>query len=195
MDLVFNYFFFSPQIEPELLKALHQEMEARLKHLQQRVSNLRTESEEIWKTLETAEINLLDILNTKDYDCSGYFGDGTSVQAAKPEGLTIKGRADKQEIEEFYITKIREYVLGTSRIARLDSKAELLRNALAKDSVVHSDILVKSNVPKRKRIGRMNISGQPKLFGGSLEEYLEVTAEEIPLIMRSCIRVINLYGK
>lgn len=41
----------------------------------------------------------------------------------------------------------------------------------------------------------MNISGQPKLFGGSLEEYLEVTAEEIPLIMRSCIRVINLYGK
>lgn len=79
-------------------------MEARLKHLQQRVSNLRTESEEIWKTLETAEINLLDILNTKDYDCSGYFGDGTSVQAAKPEGLTVKSRADKQEIEEFYIT-------------------------------------------------------------------------------------------
>lgn len=41
----------------------------------------------------------------------------------------------------------------------------------------------------------MNPSGQPKLFGGSLEEYLEATAEEIPLIMRSCIRVINLYGK
>lgn len=41
----------------------------------------------------------------------------------------------------------------------------------------------------------MNISGRPKLFGGSLEEYLEVTGEDIPLIMRSCIRVINLYGK
>lgn len=40
----------------------------------------------------------------------------------------------------------------------------------------------------------MNMSGQPKLFGGSLEEYLEVTQEEIPLIMRSCIRVINLFG-
>lgn len=54
---------------------------------------------------------------------------------------------------------------------------------------------MKSSIPKRKRIGRMNPSGQPKLFGGSLEEYLEATAEEIPLIMRSCIRVINLYGK
>lgn len=41
----------------------------------------------------------------------------------------------------------------------------------------------------------MNMTGHPKLFGGSLEEYLEVTCEEIPLIMRSCIRVINLYGK
>lgn len=45
-----------------------------------------------------------------------------------------------------------------------------------------------------KRIGRMNISGRPKLFGGSLEEYLEAACEDIPLIMRSCIRVINLYG-
>lgn len=87
--------------------------------------------------------------------------------------------------------------MGTSRIARLDSKAELLRNALAKDSALqcNSTLLVKTNVPKRKRIGRMNMTGQPKLFGGSLEEYLEVTGEEIPLIMRSCIRIINLYGK
>lgn len=82
----------------------------------------------------------------------------------------------------------------TSRIARLDSKAEFLRNALTKDSSMPVNILVKSNVPKRKRIGRMNMSGRPKLFGGSLEEYLETTNEEIPLVIRSCIRVINLYG-
>lgn len=85
--------------------------------------------------------------------------------------------------------------MGTSRIARLDAKAELLRTALEKDSALQCNTLVKSNVPKRKRIGRMNMTGQPKLFAGSLEEYLEVTGEEIPLIMRSCIRVINLYGK
>lgn len=90
-------------IEPELQKALNAEMEARLQHLNQRVGNLRTESEEIWKTLETAEINLLEILNTKDYDCSSHFGDQTT-QATPPENLTIKLKSDKQEIEEFYIT-------------------------------------------------------------------------------------------
>lgn len=50
------------------------------------------------------------------------------------------------------------------------------------------------NKPRRRRIGRTPLIGQPKLFGGSLEEYLEVTNEEIPLIMKSCVRVINLYG-
>ncbi|XP_058831881.1 SLIT-ROBO Rho GTPase-activating protein 1-like isoform X2 [Topomyia yanbarensis] len=180
-------------IEPELQKALHQEMESRLVQLEQRVNNLRMESEEIWKTLETAEINLLDILNTKDYDCSTSFGDG-AITFPKTENTALKLRSDKNEIEEFYITKIREYILATSRIARLDSKAEFLRNALTKDSAIKADTLTKSNVPKRKRIGRMNKSGRPKLFGGSLEEYLEVAGEEIPLILRSCIRVINLYG-
>ncbi|XP_049541574.1 SLIT-ROBO Rho GTPase-activating protein 1-like isoform X1 [Anopheles darlingi] len=181
------------ELEPELQKALHQEMESRLLQLEQRVNNLRMESEEIWKTLETAEINLLDILNTKDYDCTAAFGEG-AVSFPKPENGSVKLRSDKNEIEEFYITKIREYILATSRIARLDSKAEYLRNVLAKDSTINTDTLIKSNVPKRKRIGRMNKSGRPKLFGGSLEEYLEVSGEEIPLILRSCIRVINLYG-
>lgn len=52
----------------------------------------------------------------------------------------------------------------------------------------------KQKQARRKRIGRLQMNGQPKLFGGSLEEYLETTNQEIPLIMKSCIRVINLYG-
>lgn len=107
---------------------------------------------------------------------------------------SLKLKSDKQEIEEFYLSKIREYILCTSRIARLDSKAEFLRAALTKDSNAHLNVPNKAAVPKRKRIGRMNISGRPKLFGGSLEEYLEATGEEIPLILKSCVRVINLYG-
>ena len=48
--------------------------------------------------------------------------------------------------------------------------------------------------PRKRRIGRTPPVGQPKLFGGSLEEYIDATGEEIPLIIKSCIRVINLYG-
>lgn len=101
-------------IEPELQKALHQEMEARLQHLNQRVKNLRTESDEIWKTLETAETNLLEILNTKDYDSSCYFVD-PSIQSAKSDLTLQKQKANKQEIEEFYIT-VRSIAIYTNKL-------------------------------------------------------------------------------
>ena len=50
---------------------------------------------------------------------------------------------------------------------------------------------------KRRRIGktpRLQGGGQPKLFGGSLEDYLEETNQDIPTILKSCVRVINLFG-
>lgn len=79
-------------------------MESRLNQLQQRVTTLRTESEEIWKTLETAEATLLKMLNANDYDCSIHFGEN-AVPVVKPtETVAIKLRADRQETEEFYLS-------------------------------------------------------------------------------------------
>ncbi|XP_074103591.1 SLIT-ROBO Rho GTPase-activating protein 1 isoform X2 [Cotesia typhae] len=183
--------------EPELQKILHSEMEQRLGQLQQRVTSLRTESEEVWKTLETAEASLLEMLTAKDYDCSRYFGENCMPTSRPPETVQIKLRADRQETEEFYLTKFREYLLGTSRIARLDAKQEYIRQSLqdgSNGSPNPSITTSKQKQARRKRIGRLQMNGQPKLFGGSLEEYLESTNLEIPLIMKSCIRVINLYG-
>ncbi|CAH0550335.1 unnamed protein product [Brassicogethes aeneus] len=180
---------------PEIQGMLHRDMACRLTQLGQRVTTLRTESEEVWKTLETAENTLMEMLNAKDYDCSKYFGDGGIPASKSPETVSIKLRADRQETEEFYLGKSREYLLGTTRIARLEAKQEYLRNILLEE-VPNFCTTVKpvTKTPKRKRIGRLQISGQPKLFGGSLEEYLEATNQEIPLIMKSSIRVINLYG-
>jgi hypothetical protein len=72
--------------------------------LQNRVTTLRTESEEVWKTLETAETTLLKMLNAKDFYCSGYFGEGAIAVQKPPETVSIKLRADRQETEEFYLT-------------------------------------------------------------------------------------------
>ncbi|EEB12153.1 SLIT-ROBO Rho GTPase-activating protein, putative [Pediculus humanus corporis] len=193
--------------EPELQKSLREELESRLMQLQQRITSLRTESEEVWKTLETAETTLLEMLNAKDYDCSEYFGENAVPASKPPETVYIKLRADRQETEEFYLSKFREYVLGTSRIARLDAKHEHIRQTLLEAGGDSPNWLSTANnhkgnnqgslsqtkPPRRKRIGRQ-MNGQPKLFGGSLEEYLEATNQEIPLIIKSCVRVINLYG-
>lgn len=90
--------------EPELAKPLREELEARLEKLADRVTSLRTESEEVWKTLETAERSLLEMLDAKDYDCSGFFGDA-AMPAGKPvETVSIKLRADRHETEEFYLS-------------------------------------------------------------------------------------------
>ncbi|XP_018578862.1 SLIT-ROBO Rho GTPase-activating protein 1-like isoform X3 [Anoplophora glabripennis] len=181
--------------EPEIQNLLHREMESRLTQLQQRVTSLRAESEEVWKTLETAESTLLEMLSAKDYDCSGYFGENAVPASKPPETVSVKLRADRQETEEFYLTKFREYLLGSTRIARLDAKQEFLRQSLLAEAPDFcNSIKPVTKTPKRKRIGRLQMSGQPKLFGGSIEEYQEATNQEIPLIMRSCIRVINLYG-
>lgn len=50
--------------------------------------------------------------------------------------------------------------------------------------------------PRKKRIGATvsNNVKRPKLFGGSLEEYVEATGEEIPLVVTGCIRMLTLYG-
>jgi len=79
-------------------------MENRLQQLQSRVTNLRAESEEVWKTLETAETTLLEMLNAKDYDCSHYFGENAIPATKPPETVSIKLRADRQETEEFYLS-------------------------------------------------------------------------------------------
>jgi len=108
------------------------------------------------------------------------------------------------------LQKFREYVMGSNLMHRLTAKYELIHKSLGQDGTQlptsprltvggaggggAGGATPLGNKPRRRRIGRTPLIGQPKLFAGSLEEYLEATNQEIPLIMKSCIRVINLYG-
>lgn len=57
-------------LEQCVQKELYVEMEHRLQLISQRICSLRTESEEIWKTLEMAEVKLLEHFSSKDCDIS-----------------------------------------------------------------------------------------------------------------------------
>ncbi|CAN7939703.1 unnamed protein product [Ixodes hexagonus] len=202
--LHFPVLFFSPT-QPQRVSVEHpieEELDQRLRQLNKRLTSLCTENDEIWKTLETAERSLLDMIAAKECDCSALFEDRNGVK--QPETLALKLRADKQETEDFYLEKFRDYTLGCNVVARLQAKAELMRTALGKDceascgatpSPAHTPQAPgRPPPPRKKRIGRQATRGQPKLFEGSLEEYLEATDQEVPLVIRSCVRVINLYG-
>lgn len=71
--------------------------------LKARLTSLKAESEEVWKTLETTGSSLLAMLTAKDYDCNGYFGDNAVPTHKPPETISIKLRADRHETEEFYL--------------------------------------------------------------------------------------------
>ena len=47
---------------------------------------------------------------------------------------------------------------------------------------------------KSKQIGRAPILGRPRLFGGKLLDYIQVTEQHIPLIISSCVSAINRLG-
>jgi SLIT-ROBO Rho GTPase activating protein len=86
-------------------------------------------------------------------------------------------------------------MLSTSRLARLDAKYDHIKNALGvkRSSTISDEDVSSEKLKRRKRIGQ-RISSSVKLFGGSIEEYLELNKVDIPLIMKSCIRVVNLFG-
>ena len=101
-----------------------------------------------------------------------------------------------------FLQKFQEYTLNSNLVTRLQAKQKLLQSALGVDNLTgktgsalvsrHSTLPPK---PRRRRIAQMGSASQrPKLFGGSLEEYLEATGQEIPLIITSCIRVIRQFG-
>ncbi|OQV24407.1 SLIT-ROBO Rho GTPase-activating protein 3 [Hypsibius exemplaris] len=206
--------------------SVEDELKLRFAQLGQRLTALRTNNEEIWKTLDSAERTLIKMIDTVDCDVEALFNANGSATLAEekrrteaqtngtpappttpiakvPETAVIKKKADKAETEQFYLTKFQEYTLNSNLMTRLQAKQKLLQNALGPDNlnggrtgaglvIRHSTLPPK---PRRRRIAQMGSASQrPKLFGGSLEEYLEATGQEIPLILTSCIRVIRLYG-
>ena len=159
--------------------------------------SLRAESEEIWKSLETAEKSLNDMVSAADYDTTRYFvEEEASRKEREGDGTIQKAKVDRQETEQFYLQKFREYILNSNRISRLQAKYDNIRGMLG-DQVgapLASATLPRPITNTRRRIGRTLAAGQPKLFGGSLEEYLEGTSQDVPQIIKGCVRIINLYG-
>lgn len=70
-----------------------------------------------------------------------------------------------------------------------------LRNIFSEDGDDNETFPSARNRAK-KRIGSGLLSDgirRPKLFGGSLDEYVEATGETIPLIITSSIRLVAVY--
>ena len=85
-------------------------------------------------------------------------------------------------------------------IKRLQARGHLLRQALDGRQVQMTpgvDVIQRDAYSSlsntRRRIGG-SVGSRPKLFGGSVDEYCTATGDDIPLIVRSCVRMLSRHG-
>uniref|UniRef100_A0A672RIM8 SLIT-ROBO Rho GTPase-activating protein 2 n=1 Tax=Sinocyclocheilus grahami TaxID=75366 RepID=A0A672RIM8_SINGR len=160
-----------PQVQAELL--------LRFQQLQSRLSTLKIENEEVKKTSEATLSTIQDMVNMEDYDVSESFQHSRSTESVKSsvsdtylsKPSLAKRRANQQETELFYFTKLKEYLEGSNLIAKLQAKHDMLKRSIAEGDVA--------------------LFSKCKII---LIIFIIDSGKAIPLIVESCIRFINLYG-
>ncbi|XP_018408825.1 PREDICTED: rho GTPase-activating protein 4 isoform X3 [Nanorana parkeri] len=157
----------------------HQELVSRFQHIQSRLEREHLETEEVNKTLKATLQSLLDLIGGDDYDLSDAFQSSQSTESLKSTGSdtssktsTAKRRANQQDTENFYVTKLQKYVAGRGTICKLQAKRDRLKEAIDKAAESHNKIS-----GRRRYLSRAQSSG-----------------EAIPRVVSSCIRFINLHG-
>ncbi|XP_016320558.1 SLIT-ROBO Rho GTPase-activating protein 3-like isoform X2 [Sinocyclocheilus anshuiensis] len=175
------------------------ELETRFQQLQSRLASVTLETEEISKTLKTTLSNLLE--SVCDDDCNPTpdasatpsvesTGEGTGT---KPS--LAKRRANQQDTETFYFAKVKEHLSGSSLISKLQAKHDLVKEAIQKAEAIDSDpSRMQPGRAVRVRKARPFSQYNHKLFSGDMLSFIQSSGQQIPLVVESCIRFINLHG-
>ncbi|XP_047451109.1 SLIT-ROBO Rho GTPase-activating protein 3 isoform X2 [Mugil cephalus] len=152
------------------------ELETRFQQLQSRLAAVTLETEEVSKTLKATLAALLDTMCDSECNPSPDVPSSLSHEApggsAVPKLTLAKRRANQQETETYYFTKVKEFLTSSSLSSKLQAKHDLLQDAIQKAEAVDSD-----PSRRRRRMSRTQSSGQ-----------------QIPVVVESCIRFINLHG-
>ncbi|TNM86306.1 hypothetical protein fugu_006536 [Takifugu bimaculatus] len=119
------------------------ELETRFQQLQSRLAAVTLETEEVSKTLKATLTALLD--NVCDSDCNPSPDVPSSLSheplggSTAPKLILAKRRANQQETETYYFTKVKEFLTSSSLSFKLQAKHDLLQEAIQKAEAVNSD--------------------------------------------------------
>ncbi|GLD46040.1 SLIT-ROBO Rho GTPase-activating protein 3-like protein [Lates japonicus] len=174
------------------------ELETRFKQIQTRLKAVTEDTEEGMKNMLAAQSSLLEIIGDDDLEPNS--GSGSS-QDGSTENLTVKPsvarrRANLQELENLYFTRIKEYLVGSSLTSKLQAKHDLLKVAVekAEASNGHQPRHNGKSMRIRKNHSSANLMHNHKLFSGDMLAFIQASGQQIPVVVESCIRYINLNG-
>ncbi|XP_018614099.1 SLIT-ROBO Rho GTPase-activating protein 2 isoform X2 [Scleropages formosus] len=153
----------------------------RCQQLQSRLSTLRIENEEVKKTMEATLQTIQDMVTIEDYDVTDCFHHSNSMESVKStvsesfmsKPSLAKRRANQQETEQFYFTKLKEFLEGRNLITKLEAKHDLIQKTLGESQ--KTDVCLAS--------GRRNSTVRK-----------QESSQVIPLMVESCIRFISRHG-
>ena len=79
------------------------ELEMRKQKLKDRIASLNLEREEIGKSMDSVEKSLQEIVGCTDWDTTRFFIEEDRNAHKEPEAIIQKQKADRQEVEDFYV--------------------------------------------------------------------------------------------
>uniref|UniRef100_A0AAZ3QJG9 SLIT-ROBO Rho GTPase-activating protein 2 n=1 Tax=Oncorhynchus tshawytscha TaxID=74940 RepID=A0AAZ3QJG9_ONCTS len=131
---------------------LEGELLQRCQQLQSRLSTLKIENEEVKKTMEATLSTIQDMVTVEDYEVSECFHHSNSMESVKStmsqsflsKPSLAKRRANQQETEQFYFTKLKEFLEGRNLITKLEAKHDLIQKTLG-ESESHTLTHTQSN--------------------------------------------------
>ncbi|KAF5899468.1 SLIT-ROBO Rho GTPase-activating protein 2 isoform X1, partial [Clarias magur] len=160
---------------------LQGELLQRCQQLQSRLSTLRIENDEVKKTMEATLQTIQDMVTIEDFDVTDCFHHSNSMESVKStmsesfmsKPSLAKRRANQQETEQFYFTKLKEFLEGRNLITKLEAKHDLIQKTLGESQ--KTDCCLASG-------------------GRNSTVKKQESVQVIPLIVESCICFISRHG-
>ncbi|XP_059188600.1 rho GTPase-activating protein 4-like isoform X1 [Centropristis striata] len=168
------------------------ELETRFKQIQTRLKIVTQETEEASKSVSASQSSLLESIGDDDLDLSQ---DGSTENlAVKPS--VARRRANMQEVENLYFTRVKEYLVGSSLASKLQAKHDQLKVAVekAEASNGHQPRHNGKSMRFRKIHSSANLLHNQKVFSGDMLSFIQASGQQIPIVVESCICFINLNG-
>uniref|UniRef100_A0A8B9JTS8 SLIT-ROBO Rho GTPase-activating protein 2 n=1 Tax=Astyanax mexicanus TaxID=7994 RepID=A0A8B9JTS8_ASTMX len=127
---------------------LQSELLQRCQQLQSRLSTLTIENEEVKKTMEATLQTIQDMVTIEDFDVTDCFHHSNSMESVKStmsesfmsKPSLAKRRANQQETEQFYFTKLKEFLEGRNLITKLQAKHDLIEKTLGESDGRNSTV-------------------------------------------------------
>lgn len=170
------------------------DLDTRFKQIQTRLKAVSQEMEEASKSMSASQSSLLESIGDDDLEPGNSLSQDGSTENLAVKPSVARRRSNVQEIENLYFTRVKEYLVGSSLVSKLQAKHDLLKVAMEKASNGDQPRYNGKYMRIKKNPSSANFMHNHKLFNGDMLSFIQASGQQIPIVVQSCICFINLNG-